>query len=278
MDELEPCFVRFAGYCIDVACIDCNASLLRQRSEIRKAQARCGPDRRAPEQVDAGVRTVRCSHVLRTGKLQSEGKRLVRRYPGLNEYRLHEEDGQIDGKEQHRGGPRLPAGLEQESGANERGNDEYTLFRSAEREQPGHSQGPCAGPQKVRGVDRVRLPRHRGIGSGDDQSETEERNAEDDVVEAYVKYLDPVPGKPHRIERNGVGQEIGCGDAYGEHQCIPRYLTDALQAWKNREHGPAGADAQHGDADDHEGEVIPEGNGKGPHERYFVGEAPELNN
>jgi hypothetical protein len=52
----------------------------------------------------------------------------------------------------------------------------------------------------------------------------------------------------------------------------PAYV---FQTRKNRERGPAGADARHGDADDHEGEVIPEGYGKDPQQCDFVGKARE---
>src|SRR3990170_3470476 len=76
-DESEFGFVRFIGYCEEVACINRDACLLRQRVEVRKAQAWREPDSRTLEEINARVRAVCRPDLLGAGELQGERKGLV---------------------------------------------------------------------------------------------------------------------------------------------------------------------------------------------------------
>ena len=80
------------------------------------------------------------------------------------------------------------------------------------------------------------------------------------------------PKEFYRIERDGHRKEITRRDTDGEEQAFKRGMGRVFQSRKKGENCSTCADSEHGDADDHKGKVIREGDGKYSRKGYFVGE------
>ena len=135
------------------------------------------------------------------------------------------------------------------------------MLRSPRVQQDGQGDGTCARAQQVRCIDHAGRSRQSGEARGNDKTEEQERHRKDDREQAEEEELRPVPGQAGRIKGDEADNEIACGNGDGKQQDIGGNLPVVLQKRDDGQECAARADAEHGNAHDQEGEMIPQGDG-----------------
>ena len=109
---------------------------------------------------------------------------------------------------------------------------------------------------RVGTVDPLGLCRQQ---QGDGRAAAEERGRQGDVVQGEHRSLPPVVGDAEGIEWQVEGEQVGANSRQGKPPTEAGQGTHGvtfLQAGEKGEEGAAGAKAEQGQADDHEGEMV----------------------
>ena len=133
--------------------------------------------------------------------------------------------------------------------------------------------GPHSCTEEIGPIKEARFFAEGGEGCGHGQSCKEERKGKEEIIEDDREELHPRPLQFHRVEGDLVYKKITGGYSKAHESAIDADERRVSQFWTQGEEGPASADAEHGDADDHKGEVVGERDGEDPRQGDFIAEA-----